>query len=220
MRYPDMPASARDRGTRRGRHHLATLASEIRSAREAAGLSQSTVARAAGLSRAEVSRIERGCAPWLNILDASELCAVVGLDLWLRTYVGGDPLRDAAHVALLRRFLDQLGPGIRARTEVPLDRPRDPRAWDAVLADRSERVGVEAETRLSDAQAIERRVALKRRDGGIARVVIVIADTRANRSTLHAVRTLWRADYPLDSDDVLGHLKAGRLPPAGGVVVI
>ena len=128
-----MPASIRDRGTRRGRQHLTTLASEIRSAREAAGLSQSAVAHASGLSRAEVSRIERGRAPWLNIVEASELCAVVGLDLWLRAYVGGDPLRDAAHVALLRRFLDQMGPGIRVRTELPLDRPGDPRAWTRCL---------------------------------------------------------------------------------------
>ena len=81
-------------------------------------------------------------------------------------------------------------------------------------------MGVEAETRLSDAQAIERRIALKRRDGGVASVIIVIADTRANRSALRAVRTLWRPDYPLDSDEVLGQLRTGHLPPAGGIVVI
>lgn len=215
-----MPERIRDRGTRRGRQHLVTLGAEIRAAREGAGLSQIAVARAAGMSHAEVSRIERGAAPWLNIVEASELCAVVGLDLWLRAYAGGDPLRDAGHVALLRRFLAPVGPSLRIRTEVPLSRVGDQRAWDATISDGRETVGVEAETRLRDAQSFERRVALKRRDGEIDRVVIVLADSRANRSALHSIRSTWRTDYPLDTDEILGALTLGRLPPAGGVVVI
>lgn len=197
-----------------------TLGSEIRAAREGAGLSQTAVARAAGMSHAEVSRIERGESPWLNIVEASELCAVLGLDLWLRAYAGGDPLRDAGHVALLRRFLASVAPSLRIRTEVPLPRVGDQRAWDATISDRREAVGVEAETRLRDAQAFERRVALKRRDGGIDRVVIVLADSRSNRSALRAIRSAWRADYPLDTDEIRGALMLGRLPSAGGVVVI
>ena len=197
-----------------------TLGSEIRAAREGAGLSQTAVARAAGMSHSEVSRIERGTAPWLNIVEATELCAVVGLDLWLRAYAGGDPLRDAAHAALLRRFLASVGPPLRVRTEVPLPRVGDPRAWDATISDRREAVGVEAETRLRDAQAFERRVALKRRDGEIDRVVIVLADSRANRCALRAIRSAWRTDYPLDTAEILEALALGRLPSAGGVVVI
>ena len=212
-----MPERIRDRGTRRGRHHLATLGSEIRAAREAAGLTQAKVADAAGLSRAEVSRVERGSAPWLNIVEAAELCAVVGLDLWLRAYAGGDPLRDAAHIALVGRFLGLVGGGLRVRTEVPLPRPGDPRAWDATISDRSDMVGVEAETRLRDAQALERRIALKRRDGRIDRVIIVVADTRANRAALRSIRPSWRADYPLDTNEINVALAAGMLPSAGGV---
>jgi transcriptional regulator with XRE-family HTH domain len=215
-----MPERIRDRGTRRGRQHLVALGSEIRVAREAAGLSQVTVARAAGLSHAEVSRIERGVAPWLNIVEAAELCAVVGLDLWLRAYAGGDPLRDAAHVALLARFLEVIGEPLRVRMEVPLPRPGDPRAWDATISDGREAVGVEAETRLRDAQAFERRVALKRRDSGMDRVIIVLADTRANRAALRSVRSAWRADYPLDGHEVRGVLQAGALPRTGGVILV
>ena len=63
-------------------------------------------------------------------------------------------------------------------------------------------------------------MALKRRDGEIDRVVIVLADSRANWSALHAIRSAWRTDYPLDTDEILGALTLGRLPPAGGVVVI
>jgi transcriptional regulator with XRE-family HTH domain len=215
-----MPERIRDRGSRRGRQHLLTIGTELRIARNSAGLSQASVSRAAGVSRAEVSRIERGVAPWLNIVEAAELCAVVGLDLWMRTYAGGDPLRDAGHVALLRRFLDRVGGSLRVRTEVALPRVGDPRAWDATISDRADTIGVEAESRLRDAQAFERRVALKRRDGGIERVVIVVADTRANRSALRAVRPTWRADYPLDTDEIMRAFGAGSLPPAGGVSLV
>lgn len=195
------------------------LGTEVRSAREAAGLSQTDVAGAAGLSHAEVSRIERSLAPWLKIVDAAELCAVVGLDLWLRAYPGDDPLRDG-HVALLGRFLAHVDGSLLVRTEVPLPRRGDPRAWDATVADRTGLIGVEAETRLRDGQALERRIALKRRDGGIDRVVIVVANTRANRSALRAIRPSWRADYPLDTEEILGSIRAGKLPPAGGVSLI
>ena len=215
-----MPESTRSRGTRRGRQHLVTLGSELRSARQSAGLSQASVAQASGMSRAEVSRVERASAPWLNIVEAAELCAVVGLDLWLRAYAGGDPLRDEAHVALLNRFIELVGGDLKVRLEVPLPRPGDPRAWDATISDRRETVGVEAETRIRDAQALERRVSLKRRDGGIDHVIILVADTRANRSALRSVRSSWRADYPLDPGDILGALTAGRLPPAGGVTLL
>ena len=197
-----------------------TLGSEIRAAREGAGLSQTAVGRAAGLSHAEVSRIERGRSPWLNIVEASEVCAVVGLDLWLRAYAGGDPLRDAGHAGLLRRFLGSVGAPLRVRTEVPLPRVGDQRAWDATISDSREAIGVEAETRLRDAQAFERRVALKRRDGQVERLVIVLADSRANRSALRSIRSAWRTDYPLDTDEILEALTLGRLPSAGGVVVI
>jgi hypothetical protein len=120
----------------------------------------------------------------------------------------------------LRRFLASVAPSLRIRTEVPLPRVGDQRAWDATISDSREAVGVEAETRLRDAQAFERRVALKRRDGGIDRAVIVLADSRTNRSALRAIRSAWRADYPLETDEILDALTLGQLPPAGGVVVI
>ena len=43
---------------------------------------------------------------------------------------------------------------------------------------------VEAETRLDDLQALERRVRLKQRDLGVRRVILLVADTRHNRAVL------------------------------------
>lgn len=199
---------------------MAALATELRLARLAAGLTQSVVAEAAGISRAELSRIERQESPWLDIVAASELCAVLGLDLWLRAYAGGDAVRDAAHVELLNRFLSCVSRPLVVRTEVPLDRAGDPRSWDALVSDRASHVGVEAETRMTDAQALERRVALKRRDGGVDRVIMVIADTRANRSAVRFARSRLRADYPLDTAELIASVSHGRLPGAGGIALI
>jgi hypothetical protein len=52
------------------------------------------------------------------------------------------------------------------------------------------------------------------------RVIIVLADTRANRAALRSVRSAWRADYPLDGDEVRDVLRAGGLPRAGGVILV
>jgi hypothetical protein len=89
---------------------------------------------------------------------------VVGLVPSLRFFADGTPLRDAAHVKLLERLHGTLASSLRWRTEVPLNVTADRRAWDAEIAGSGWRIVVEAETRLHDAQALERRVALKRRD--------------------------------------------------------
>ena len=104
--------------------------------------------------------------------------------------------------------------------EVPLPIPRDPRGWDLTVADRRGVLAVEAETRILDAQALLRRLELKKRDGGIDRIILVVADRRANRTAIRAIRELIRAAYPLDSREIVACLNAGRLPPAGGVVFL
>ncbi len=57
-----MVTSLNARGARRGRDLARRTGEEIRAARLAAGLSQIVVAEAAGISRSELSRIERGDA--------------------------------------------------------------------------------------------------------------------------------------------------------------
>ena len=215
-----MPESHASRGARRGRRLLADLGDELRAARTAAALSLATVAAAAGISPTELSRIERGFAPWLDVLVASRLCAVVGLDLSVRTFPGGSPLRDAGHIRLISAFSLRLGPGLRVRTEVPVGDRSDQRAWDHTVSDRADTAAVEFETRLTDVQALARRVALKSRDSGIERVLLVLADTRANRSAVAEAREVLRPLFPLDGADVLAALGAGRVPRASGIAFI
>jgi transcriptional regulator with XRE-family HTH domain len=147
------------------------LMREARESRFGYGLSQDDVARAIGMSRSRYSRIERGLVPTVSLVTAAEMLAVVGLDLSVRTYPSGEPIRDAAHAALLERLRRLLHGSLRWRTEVPLPDPRERRAWDAVVSGRDAiglwQMGVEAETRPRDLQALERRLALKERDGGV-----------------------------------------------------
>lgn len=215
-----MPESHGDRGARRGRRLINDLGVEIRNARFAGGLSLKTVAAAAGTSAAELSRIERGLAPWLDVVTAARVCAVVGLDLSVRAHPGGDALRDAAHLRLFSLIRDRLGPGLAIRTEVPIGDGRDQRAWDVTIDDRRAIAAIELESRFTDAQALARRIALKCRDSGIDRVILVLNDTTANRNAITAAREMLRSLFPLDAGQVLHELVAGRVPRAGGIVFV
>lgn len=137
-----------------------------------------------------------------------------------RAYPAGDPVRDSAHLGLLERLRERLGPGLSWRTEVPLPIPGDLRAWDAQIVNGSAAVAVEAEVRLTDIQALDRRIALKRRDGDIDVVILLIGDTKVNRAVIAAHRSALRPAFPLDARGVLGALAAGKLPPTGGVVLL
>jgi transcriptional regulator with XRE-family HTH domain len=209
-----------DRGSRIAARALTRVGEEIRSARHQAGLSQAVLARAVGVHRSTIGRIECGEIPGVSMDLLARLCAVVGLDLSVRAYPRGEPVRDAAHVALLGRLRSRLPADLPWRTEVPFPIPGDLRAWDAVVGVPGGAIAVGAETRLSDTQALARRLAQKRRDGGVERVILLVGGTASNRRALALVREALRVDYPLDTREILAAL-ATRRPPAGcGIVVL
>jgi hypothetical protein len=160
-----------DRGTAKGRSLVQQLCRDLEEARLDRGLSYAALGRALGLTGQQVGRICSGRSRELTVVRIAQLYALVGLDLSARGFPSGHPFRDAGHVALLGRFQARLGPGLRWRTEVPIgaasvEGPRDFRAWDAVVSGAGWTIGVEAETHVRDLQALERRLALKQRDGG------------------------------------------------------
>lgn len=157
-----------DRGDRRGRAIVAELGHEVRLARRQNGLTQAFLGQAVRLSGSEVGRIERGEIRSVSVSNLARLLSVVGPELSARAYPIGAPLRDNAQIGLLARFRSQLPAAFSWQTEVPVGLPGDLRAWDAVLGLGSARVGLEAETRLVDLQAVERRIALKCRDSAVA----------------------------------------------------
>jgi transcriptional regulator with XRE-family HTH domain len=210
--------SPRDRARQAAAVTRRRLAGDLRTVRRTSGLSLDEVAGACGISRSQVDRLERAAVEAPSLDSVACLTAVVGLDLVIRTYPRGDPIRDAGHARLLERLRSQIYPALGFRTEVPLPIAGDLRAWDAVVVGQGWQVPVEAETVVDDGQALQRKLALKLRDGGFAHLIVLVADTRRNRVALEA--TPLRAAFPLDGRSILGALRKGRDPGGSGVVVL
>lgn len=184
-----------------------------------AGVSQDTLAAAVGLSGSEIGRIERGEAPWLTVEHAARLLRAVGLDLWAKTYPIGPPIRDAGHLRLLADFESRLPPSVRCEREWPIPNDRDRRAIDILILGLPVRTGVEAETTLTDLQALEREMNLKRRDARLQRMILLVRDSRRNHQILRSAEAL-RSAYPLRTRAVMTALARGDDPGADGIVVL
>ena len=171
-----------------------------------------------GLSRSALERLETG-ARRSTIQELASIGTVVGLDVRLRAYPAGDPVRDAGQLRLLERLRSRLHQQLGWLTEVPLPVDGDRRAWDAVIRGDGWSIGVEAETVLDDLQAVERRITLKQRDGGVDRVIVLVADTRRNRTALAAAPHAF-AGFSRDARTVLRAVADGRDPGCSAIVVL
>jgi hypothetical protein len=78
------------------------------------------------------------------IAKLARLATACGLDLSLKLYPAGQPIRDRAHIALFERLRRAAGPAWTWRSEVPLPIPGDKRAWDRVMVGGGITIGVEA----------------------------------------------------------------------------
>ena len=193
---------------------------ELREARVAAGLSQREVGSTVAISHSQVGRIERGALVDVTLGQVARLAVAAGLDLSVRLYPGSDPVRDVAHIRLLERLRAELHPSLTWRTEVPLPIPGDLRAWDAVIGGRDWQIAVEAETRVADAQALQRRLSRKVRDGRIVHVLLLVADTARNREAVAAAGSGLTAMFPATARAVLEALRSGHDPGLSGIVIL
>ena len=98
--------------------------------------------------------------------------------------------------------------------------PGDPRAWDALISAGRFRVGVEAETRLRDVQAVTRRVALKKRDSEVERVILLLRGSRWNRQVVRLAGDSLAAMFPVPGAVALDALRAGRDPGGDAVILL
>lgn len=214
-----MPAAERrfDQAARRARQLWVEIGRELRNARVTVGLSQRAVAAAVGISQAQLSRIERGMYRTVSIGTLVKAGAAVGLDLSIRFFPGGPPIRDKAHAALLERFRKSVGERWEWVAEVPLPLAGDKRAWDRMLRG-PVRIGVEGETRPTDLQELQRRLALKKRDGQIDRLILVLADTDWCRRLvrLNDIETM----FPVPGKVAVRALAEGRDPGGDAIVLI
>jgi transcriptional regulator with XRE-family HTH domain len=197
---------------------VTAIGRELRHARVSRGLSQRLVASAAGISQTQLSRIERGLYSSVTVDTLCSVGAVVGLELSARLFPAGEAIRDTAHAALLERFRKNVGEGWRWAAEVPLPIQGDRRAWDRLLRGSGVTIGVEAETKPMDMQDVQRRVALKKRDGQVDRVILVLADTTWCRQLLRLNDI--DASFPVPGKVALKAMAAGRDPGGDAVVLI
>lgn len=221
---PDWPPTSTrerpgDRGRRRARSDLHVVAADERRSRIGAGLSLRAVGDATGIDHARIWRFERGQFGELGVEDIVAIGAVVGLEVRLRAFPAGDAIRDAGQQRLLERLRPRVHASLGWGTEVGLPIEGDLRAWDAVIRADGWSVGVEAETVLDDLQALDRRLALKRRDGRMDHVILLVADTHRNRRALAAAPGAF-ADLPLRAREILGALGRGADPGGSGIVIL
>jgi len=205
----------------------AMIGREFCAARTNAGLSQADVALAAGISRSQYGRIERGECREVPLATVIAVAAALGLDASLRFFPASEPVRDAAHGQLLERLRRRCHGSLRWQTEVPLSIVGDRRAWDAVVSGfmsvppgMSGRCAIEAETRPREVNALDRKLALKLRDGDVDSLVLLLADTRHNRTFLRGPGATLRTRFPFDGRRTLELLAAGVAPPSNAIVLL
>jgi transcriptional regulator with XRE-family HTH domain len=212
-----------DIGTERGERWLREVGKEFKQARLRLGLSQQAVADAARIDRADYSRIERAKLPSLTVMSACRIGSILGLDVSMKAFPGGQPIRDAGQARRLKRLVEHVGRPLSYRTDVGLphdqDGRPDQRAWDTVIFGHGERTTVELEACITDVQDMTRRHNLKRRDDPAEHFLLVVADTRHNRQVLLEYAELF-ADLPrLRTVNVLKALRNGQHPPTGVILL-
>ncbi len=210
------------RGTRRGERFLQGLADEFREQRIGLGLSQRAVAAAARVSRTRYGRIELGHIDNVGVVEAAAIASALGLELFVRVYPGGDPLRDGGQARKLEAFGRHVVRPLRFRTEVPLpgrDDRNEQRAWDADITGGGERTTIELEMRVRDAQAVVRRYTLKCRDDPAEHQLLLIGDTRTNRRVLAEHPALFAGLPRLRPTEVYAALASARHPPSGLMLI-
>ena len=198
--------------------HLRELADEFRERRLSLGLSQARASSAAAISRNHYAQLEAGRLPDVGLAVINRVAVVLGLDLSVRAYPGGLPIRDAAHSGRLAAFAGWIRAPLTCRVEVPLPITAgrwDRRAWDAMLYGHGERTAIELEMRLRDVQAARRRHDLKRRDDPTEQFLLLVADTRHNRRVLAEYEDMFNDLPRLRPSGVRAVVNAGRHPPTG-----
>ncbi|MGH2418246.1 MAG: helix-turn-helix domain-containing protein [Candidatus Limnocylindria bacterium] len=196
------------------------IGDELRTARLLAGATQRQVGAAIGVSPSEISRRELGQSHHLTGARLAVHAAAVGLKLWVKLFPIGGGVRDEAQARYIAAFVALVGRSWRVTLEAVMPAPGDLRAADVLLVSGPLRIVVEVITRVSDIQAQIRAAQTKARDLGATRLILVIADTHANRRALNAVSATLMPGFTLDARRVFRALGAGNDPGRDALVLL
>lgn len=201
-------------GDRELRRTTRRFGDDFRELRLRVGVSQATVARAIGVHRDVISRIElgdTGVGPAIR----SRACACLGADFRIQLYRERTPLIfDAAHARIVERVLAARHRTWRATTEAVVPGPGR-RSVDIRLERGHDVVLVEVETRLRRLEEIIRELHAKR-DAAIAggpaqrrvHVVLVLPPTRHHRAIARSHPASMKAAFPIASPALLESLRS------------
>jgi transcriptional regulator with XRE-family HTH domain len=215
-----MSSGAFDRAVERlARQALAGFGVDVQRLREDAGITRNRLARSAGIDASFLGEIEAGTAN-PSVRTCTRLALGLGADLPLRLYpTTGPTIRDRHQSAIAEVTLGMLHPRWTRYAEIAVRRPN--RGWiDMGMHDARADVFVAAEIQ-SELQRLEqllrwaeaKAVALPSWEGWerlataptISRLLIV-RETRANRTIAEEHRRLLRVAYPADGRDALAAL--------------
>jgi hypothetical protein len=195
--------------------------SELVATRQVLNVSQRAMARELRRSQTALVRLEHLTRiDRISFVDVAEMASILGLELGAALHVLGDPLRDRGHQAMIARFRALLAETIKVIAEVPLPNVGDRRTWDLLLRCVGQVVGVEAETRVRDVQALVRRLRERERDGGVDQIVLVLAESAVNRRLLPELLEALGPRFATPPRLIRRALREGQPLPGSGVLFV
>jgi len=213
-----------DTGRERARYLRRRFGAELRQARGVAGLTQSLMARRAGVSQSFASGVERGTRG-ATLEVACRLAAAVGGELAMRLYpADGVSLRDSGQLGLAQTIVAGSHPSWHARMEVPVS-AGDRRAADLLLEGAEEVLHLEIERSLTDLQAQVRSANLKRdqlaaRYDRPLRLIIAFPDTAATRLVIRQLDPLLVRTFRIASRQIARAITHGGAVHGDGFLFV
>lgn len=212
-------------GDRQLRRTCVRFGEEFREIRLRAGVSQAAVARAIGVARSVICRIEQG-DPHVSPRIRARAASALGADLRVSIYAESAPLiHDAAHARTVEAVLAMCHPSWRVTLESPVPGPGR-RSTDIRLDRDLDIVLLEVESRVRALEAIiregaEKRAAVAASVGPEHRlhVVLVLPPTRHHKGLVAAHPRIVTAAFPAAEGTLLEAMTTSDAPwPGDGIL--
>lgn len=212
-------------GDRQLRRTCIHFGEEIRELGLRAGVSQAALARAIGVSRSVICRMEHGDSD-VSARIRARSAAALGADFRIAIYPGDAPLiYDAAHARIVEAVLARCHPSWHPALEAPVHGPGR-RSTDIRLERGDEIVLMEVETHVRALEAIIREGAAKRAAvaettpaGLRIHVVLILPPTRHHRGLVAAHPGIVAAAFPAGDADLARALASSTVGwPGDGIL--